>query len=176
MRTIPEKARELLLHPAAFLSKNTDSYAEIAKYLLALTLVPAAISAFAYSQYPDGEITDAYREIGIALTPTLLFFLTFVDSMLTFLAASGIVHAFAYLWGGRYGYRPTARAVAFSYTPILLLGWIPIVSFAAFGWAIALLAIGLKEQQKMPLKHAVGALASPIALLIVLAEISALSA
>lgn len=174
MRSIPEKAMQVLLHPVRFLSKNTDGYQEIFKYLLLLTLVPAGIGASLYAIYPDEGIAADYREIGIEITPLLLFFFAYLDSISVFLLASAAVHAFAYVWGARYGFRSTARAVAFSYTPVLLFGWLPWINYLALAWMLALLVLGLKEQHKIPATHAIGALITPVVSLILLSAISAL--
>jgi len=174
MRSIPEKAMQVLLHPASFLSKNTDSYQDLFKYLLLLTLVPAAIGASLYAIYPDEGVAAQYREIGIELNPLLLFFFAYLDSISVFLLASATVHAFAYMWGARYGFRPTARAVAFSYTPVLLFGWLPLIDYLALAWMLALMVVGLKEQHKIPATHAIGALATPVVSLVLLSAISAM--
>ncbi len=174
MRRLAKKIKEVLFHPVKFLAKNTDGYREIFQYLLLIALVPAIISAAIYYVSPDADVAFYYSQMGITIDPVLLFFLVYIDAILTFLTASVVMHLFVYIWGGRYGLRSTARAVAFSYTPYLLFGWIPFVYYVSLVWALVLLVLGLKEQHKIPAAHAIGALLTPIVSLILLFAISAM--
>jgi hypothetical protein len=58
---------------------------------------------------------------------------------------AGLLHVWCLLFGGKAGYSKTYQLNVYSYTPAMLFGWIPIVSFFAGIWSLVLLIIGTQH-------------------------------
>ncbi|MDD1702860.1 MAG: YIP1 family protein [Methanoregula sp.] len=73
------------------------------------------------------------------------------------------IHLWVWLFGGREGLRNTFRAMAFSMTPVMLLGWLmPAGLIAGTVWGIVLEVLGIRELQKLTAKRAILAVAVPM--------------
>ena len=56
-----------------------------------------------------------------------------------------ILHAFIYCLGGRNGVEATIKAAIYSFTPLVLLGWIPVLGVIGSIWSLILEAIAIRE-------------------------------
>jgi hypothetical protein len=80
-------------------------------------------------------------------------------------------HLFVLAFGGRRGYRNTIKALAYGYTPALLLGWIPVVGWLSSIWALVLEIIGIRQLHGISTGRAVGAVLVSMAAVAVVAVV-----
>ena len=95
------------------------------------------------------------------------------DLVLTFVGA-GWLHLWVRVVGGKKGYHQTLKASLYSSTPLLLLGWIPIIGSLVFGiWSLVLNIFGLMKLHKISGGKAVAAilLTAIIAVVIIVAVV-----
>jgi len=98
--------------------------------------------------------------------------ITYVSDLVMTFVGSAWLHLWVKAVGGKKGYWQTYKAGAYSSTPLLLLGWIPIVGGLIFGiWSLVLNIFGLMRLQKISGGRAVAAvlLAIFIAAIIIVA-------
>ncbi len=72
----------------------------------------------------------------------LLLFIVFIQGFET--------HVFVLLFGGRKGVVQTMKTIMYAFTPVIFLGWIPIISIVGGVWTYILIVIGIRENQEMP--------------------------
>jgi len=75
--------------------------------------------------------------------------------------AGAVLHIFVYIVGGRKGIGQTVKALLYSATPALVLGWIPLINFITGIWGIILLIVGLRELHQFSTTRAVLSLVIP---------------
>jgi hypothetical protein len=100
----------------------------------------------------------------------LLIVLSVISHLIALFVFGAWQHLWVYIFGGRKGYTQTIKAMAYSFTPTFLLGWIPFVSIIAYIWALILCIIGIRELHKISTERAVGSVivSSIISLIILL--------
>lgn len=68
--------------------------------------------------------------------------------------SAGLLHVWIWLFGGRARFEKTYQLFAYSSTPGLLLGWIPLVGMLGSIWNLVLLVIGVQETHKVSFMRA----------------------
>lgn len=74
----------------------------------------------------------------------------------------------AYILGGRWEIARTIRVAIYSSTPLILLGWIPLIGVFGWIWAGALNVVGLHQYQDLPEGRAIAAVLIPVILLLII--------
>jgi len=69
----------------------------------------------------------------------------YIGCLIGLIIGSIILHVFVYCLGGRKGLEATIKAAIYSFTPIALLGWIPLVGIIGSIWSLVLEAIALRD-------------------------------
>jgi len=153
-----EKAKMFLLDPKKAFKKEQKSTLEDAfKYFLQISLIFSILSGV----FLGGIVGSV---VGFATTAVLFF----VGSIIVAFIWGLILHVFAYIYGARRGVEQTLKAVLYACTPVMLLGWIPIVGWVFIIWTIVLEVIGLKSLQRISTGRALLAFFTPLVIIFVL--------
>ena len=128
------KARGFLLEPVeTFRRSRADSFESAFVYFVILILINAVLTALVSL---IGFGAAPWSMGGAPAVGPLSFIVSFFGSLIgniVLLFVGGlIVHLFVVLAGGRMGVVQTLKAFIYGDTPVMLLGWIPIVGFLAF--------------------------------------------
>ena len=119
-----EKMIGLILSPSrTFNELKSSTLGDAFMYFLPLLVIYSILSSFT---------------MGLASTH-------FIETIFIIFILWIVTHIFAYIVGGRNGIVQTLKAVVYGYTPILLLGWIPIVFFISYIWSLILIIYGVKQ-------------------------------
>ncbi len=158
-----EKAKSFITEPSkAFKKEGKTSFGEAFKYLLVLGIINAVLG---------GLIAGAILgPLGIVGAIVGIYILMVVGSLVGGL----LLHVFACIVGAKKGIEQTFKALFFGQTPVLLLGWIPVIGWVMSIWGIVLSIIGLKELHKISLFKAI--LAYVLLIVVVMVVILAISA
>lgn len=97
------------------------------------------------------------------------FFMSFVLMLICVFIWGALLHAMAYILGGRWEIARTIKVAMYSSTPLILLGWIPMLGIFGWIWVGALNVVGLHQYQDLPAGKAIASVILPIILLIILA-------
>jgi hypothetical protein len=133
---ILQKAKKVMLEPSKFFNsiKSEKGEKPAFVYLAVISLVTLAAGLMTtYLGLPlIPSLTGYSTELFAGMLLALPLFIYVAELALSFVSA-GIVHIFAYLLKGKGDYSATYKALAYSNTPSLLFGWIPIAGiFSAF--------------------------------------------
>ncbi len=166
--------KELLFRPGKFLDKKTVKTKELAKYIFAISLVPAivfAIAAYTGITYIQGIPIMSLLSLGNfsfytgAALSGLVFVFVIIGSLLSFFIGGAILHLFVKLLEGKKKYEDTLNAVATSMTPSLLLGWIPFVNVWTIIQAVVTMVLGISKKHKLNIFRSALVVAVPIIIL-----------
>ena len=146
--TIPDKIRGFLFSPSeAFWQVRDEDLKETTRYFIVIsviyTLLSTLITGIAVSKHP------ALVLFGLGFGSGNIVLSFFIILALTI----GITVAYAFwlhLWiiviCGKRGIRKTIKTVFYFLTPIMLIGWIPVIgAFAAPVWSVVVGIIGIQE-------------------------------
>lgn len=97
------------------------------------------------------------------------FFMSFILMLIFVFIWGAILHGMAYILGGRWEIARTIRVAMYSSTPLILLGWIPLIGVFGWIWAGALNIVGLHQYQDLPEGRAIAAVLIPVILLLIIA-------
>jgi len=161
-----ELIKGFLLSPVETFQKVKDTdYRDTLLYFLALVVINTVLSLpVMLLSFPSmGTVSGGmFQRLGFGtLTPSggVLFAVTMIiGSLVCLFIGAAWVHLWVYLFGGRRGYRETLKALAFGDTPVLLLGWIPLVGMLAGIWSLVISVLGIRELQEISTSRALGAL------------------
>jgi hypothetical protein len=171
---ILKKVRSVLFSPTKFFEKVREEVdiKEAFKYILVLALIPSIIISIIYPMIIPPEFIPLWYIIG----PIIYYFFI----ILGFFVQAAILHLFVKLLGGKKSYSETYKASVYSYTPMMLFGYIgPFLSImwfyrffigmkpGLFGyillatvwvvfmlWSLYILVIGLSKLHEMTKKRA----------------------
>ena len=93
----------------------------------------------------------------------------YIGCLIGLIIGSIILHVFVYCLGGRKGLEATIKAAIYSFTPIALLGWIPLVGIIGSIWSLVLEAIALRDLHEISTARA--AIAIILTVLFIIAAI-----
>ena len=93
----------------------------------------------------------------------------YIGCFIGLIIGSVLLHVFVYCLGGRKGIEATMKAAIYSFTPIALLGWIPVAGIIGSIWSLVLEAIAIRDLQEISTARA--AIAVILTLMFVLAAI-----
>lgn len=97
------------------------------------------------------------------------FFMSFILMLICVFIWGALLHAMAYILGGRWEISRTIKVAMYSSTPLIIMGWIPMLGIFGWIWVGALDVVGLHQYQDLPAGKAIAAVIIPIILLIILA-------
>jgi hypothetical protein len=168
LEPIVEKVKGLFLNPVeTFRNSRDDEPGAVFTYLAALLLVYAVISGLITMVIGLLPIAAPWKSLGLP-APAIVFFAVLIGGFILMLIFAAWVHLWVYIFGGRKGIMATVRAIVYGHTPQLLLGWIPIVSFAFIIWSLALDILGLRELQELDTMKAILVMAIAVLIPLVL--------
>ena len=155
-----ETGKELLLNPTDALIKLRDEKLDQAFIFFLLIIAVFTVLSTIVTAIMTPAENPVFFFGGYALG-------AFIGSIVLVLICTGILHIFAFILGGINSIDQTLKAVIYSFVPVALLGWIPLVGLISFIWAAILLIFALRELQKMSTMHAALTVILPIIVLIV---------
>jgi hypothetical protein len=170
-----DKAKGFLSEPTrAFEISKEEPLEEAVKYYLSIaavySLLCAIITAIIYSivsplagKYnvmtgPHG-FTETFGD----------FFISFILMLISVFIWGALLHVFAYMLGGRWHISRSIKVALYSSTPLVVLGWIPVIGLFGWIWVGALNVVGLHQYQDLPEGKAIAAVLTPVILLLILA-------
>lgn len=171
---IPGIVKEIFIKHDKFFSKDKSTIFDVTEYVLVLSLVPAVVvllTSIFFQPLPIAQIA-LFSPIVASLLPVIMFISVFVLNLVSLFLGSGVLHLFVYLLGGR-GFVKTFRSSGYSWTPSLLLGWVPIVNIIASLYGLYLLVIGIKKQHGFTTTRAVIAAILPVLVIFLVIVIAA---
>ena len=176
---IIEKMIGFLLEPTrAFETSKEEPLEEAVKYYLLIaavySLFSAIITGIIYSIIYS-IVNPLVNNYYVLKTPNGFmetlgdFFMLFILMLICVFIWGAILHVFAYLLGGRWHISRSIKVALYSSTPLILLGWIPLLGIFGWIWVGALNVVGLHQYQDLPESKAIAAVLTPIILLSILA-------
>ncbi|MHC1579853.1 MAG: YIP1 family protein, partial [Candidatus Alkanophagales archaeon] len=109
----------------------------IPEAFLALTLTPLA------------PMIDAVMRASPLLIFGVVFVALLLGGVVGMLISAIWLHIWVYAFGGRQGFKQTLKAYMLGMTPLLVLGWIPIVNIFGAIWAILAVLNGIMQLHDM---------------------------
>ncbi|MBQ4415919.1 MAG: YIP1 family protein, partial [Methanomicrobium sp.] len=159
-----ETGKELLLNPVDTLKKLRDEKLDQAFIFFILMIAVFTVLSTIVTGLMGVPGSLVFSLCGYALG-------AFIGSIIGLLITSVILHIFVYILGGRNGIEQTVKAVIYSFVPVALLGWIPLVGIIGLIWSFVLEILAIRELQDMSTARAAIAVILPLVILIVLAVI-----
>ncbi len=173
------KAKGFLADPTKeFEISKDETLEEAVKYYLFIAAVYSLLSAIMTSliySIVSSMVTQLVDPKYIVLEPRGFaelfsdFFMSFVLMLICVFIWGAILHGMAYIMGGRWEIIRSIKVAMYSSTPLVLLGWIPMLGILGWIWVGALNVVGLHQYQDIPAGKAIAAVLIPIILLIILA-------
>ena len=171
---IIQKIKGFLLKPVETFQKSRgDDVVPVIAYFVFLLIVNgilwALVMASRVMMHP--LLTIARYDPGTE--PVLVFIIVLILVIvlqLFFILIFGLwLHLFADITGARKGIVQTEKAVIFGSTPLLLLGWIPVIGTIIGGiWSIILTIIGLRELHGITTGKAILAFVLSLAIIMII--------
>lgn len=171
-----EKVKGFLLEPTrSFETYKEEPLEEALKYYLLVaavySLLSAIITGIIYSVIYSvvNPLVSKYYVLKApnGFTETFGdFFMLFILMLICVFIWGAILHVFAYLLGGRWHISRSIKVALYSSTPLMLLGWIPVLGIFGWIWVGALNVVGLHQYQDLPEGKAIAAVLAPIILLL----------
>lgn len=172
---IIEKVKGFLSEPTrAFETSKEEPLEEAVKYYLLIaavfSLLFAIITGIIYSIFYSAvnPLISKYTILKVpnGITETFGdFFMLFILMLICVFIWGAILHVFAYLLGGRGNISRSIKVALYSSTPLMLLGWIPVLGIFGWIWVGALNVVGLHQYQDLGEGKAITAVLAPIILL-----------
>jgi hypothetical protein len=169
-----QTASKCILTPTRFFSKlpTSDGYFNPILFV-AITLPVTVVLVYLWTGLFTGMRLTGL--IGIFFIASLLFVGGVIFAPIWLAIWSGILHLCLYLVGGaREGYQATFRVVSYS-SVASLFNAIPFIGNLASLWGLVLTVIGLRETHKTTTGKAVGAVAIPVGIILVIALVVVIS-
>lgn len=158
-----EKVKGFLFNPTAtFNAVKTEALGEAFKYFLILLLIfsiiLAALTAIlgtAFTSLLSPILPIPLLGAAVAIVAVLILIFSIVVGIIGAVISGLWFHIWVYLVGGRKGLTQTMKAVMYSYTPSLLLGWIPLIGLISTIWSIIIMIIGFRELHELSTGRAI---------------------
>jgi hypothetical protein len=170
-----EKAKGFLSEPTrTFETSKEEPLEEAIKFYLFIAVVYSLLSAI-ITGIIYSIVSPLVNKYNILTEPHGFaetfadFFMSFILMLICVFIWGALLHAFAYLLGGRSHISKSIKVAMYSSTPLILLGWIPVLGIFGWIWAGALNVVGLHQYQDLPEGKAIASVLTPIILLLILA-------
>lgn len=158
-----EKIKAFIFEPTKAFNRERGSKLEEAfVYFLKTGIILAVLS---------GVILGAMSMNGIAAVSTMV--LSYIGAIIGAIVAGLWLHLWAYIMGARKNLEQTMKTVLYSSTPMLVLGWIPVINLLMILWDLILQVIGLKRLQGLTVEKSI--LAVVLAVLVPIIVVVALA-
>ena len=152
LNELVEKVKAVILQPGKFFERvrgEKDIWTSF-KYVAILSLVSLVVGIIGYSMNFGSALS------GIATyVPMLASFsasigigsaiVSYIISLAMTFVSAGIIHIIAKLLNGKGNYTATYKAMAYSSTPSLLLGWVPWIGIIAYLYSLYLGIVGVSK-------------------------------
>lgn len=151
INSIIGKIKGFLLSPVPTFQKSRgDEPIPVITYFIVLLVINAILWAIVMAGKVMIHPALAVARLGQGADPLLVFITGLILVLLFqlfFILIWGLwLHIFCYIAGARKGFMQTEKAVMYGATPLLLIGWIPVIGSIIGGiWTIILTIIGLRE-------------------------------
>ena len=168
LENITRTFKGLLLNPSEEMKKLREEPLEEAfVYYLVLSAVFVVLMAVASVIF----MAVTLHASSIFLLVYLVGYLIggYIGCFIGLIIGSIILHVFVYCLGGRKGLEATIKAAIYSFTPIALIGWIPVVGIIGSIWSLVLEAIAIRDLHEISTARAV--IAVILTILFILAAI-----
>ncbi len=174
---ILKKAKGFLADPVKeFETSKEENLEEAVKYYLFIAAVYSFLSAIMTSIIYSIVSSIVSLNLPMLSIPSRGFsemfsdfFMSFVLMLICVFIWGALLHGMAYILGGRWEITRTIKVAMYSSTPLIILGWIPMLGIFGWIWVGALNVVGLHQYQDLPAGKAIAAVMIPIILLIILA-------
>jgi len=170
-----EKAKGFLSEPTrAFEISKEEPLEEAVKYYLLIAAVYSLLSAI-MTGIIYSIVSPLVSKYNVMTEPHGFaetfadFFMSFILMLICVFIWGAILHVFAYMLGGRWHISRSIKVAMYSSTPLVLLGWIPVLGMFGWIWVGALNVVGLHQYQDLPEGRAIAAVLTPVILLLILA-------
>lgn len=185
MSSFGEKLKGFLVKPVeTFQAHRGESLGAAYKYYIVLFVIFSILFGIvaialdmnfmtstidALSQVPGMEWASDFSAFSSFLVSFDIFvvYITFVIGLFWIFVSGLILHCFVLMFDGEKGYVQTIKALMYSYTPYLILGWIPYVNIIVAIWMLVLLVLGIRELQELSTGKAVLVVIIPIILVLI---------
>jgi hypothetical protein len=173
-----DKAKGFLFEPSkAFYNSREDSLIGVLKYYLILVLIYSFLETLTRIFFGEmiGLIMGKYAMISgdAGLKQIIMKSIYYVVYAIPGVFISGaILHIGVFIAGGKNGSNQTTKALVYSSTPSLLLGWIPVINIIAGMWSLGLYIMGVREFQEISTERALLAVMMPLILILLLVAVS----
>jgi hypothetical protein len=152
---VMEKIKGFLLSPVeTFRNSRGDEPVPVITYFIVLLVFNAILWGLMMAGKVMIHPALAVARLGQGADPLLVFItgliLVLVLQLFLILIWGLWLHIFSYIAGARKGIMETEKAVIYGSTPLLLIGWIPVIGSVIGGiWTIILTIIGLREMHEI---------------------------
>lgn len=173
------KAKGFLVDPVKEFETSKDELLEEAvKYYLFIagifSLLSAILASIIYSIISSivaQNVDPKYIELAPRGFSEIFsdFFMSFVLMLISVFIWGAILHGMAYAFGSRWEIARSIKIAIYSSTPLVLLGWMPMLGIFGWVWVGALNVVGLHQYHDLPAGKAIASVLIPIILLIILA-------
>lgn len=175
-----ESVKGFLLQPVeTFQSHRGATLGEALKYYIILLVIFAVLSALLALAGITGLAAMMGMGLGAgaagAVGSVMVLIGAIVGGIIGVLIGGVILHIFVYIVGGRKGIGQTIKALAYAETPVLLLGWIPIINIIGAIWGFVLTILGIREIHEISTARAIIAVIIPLIIVFVLVTLFAAS-
>ncbi|MEN6610290.1 MAG: Yip1 family protein [Methanoregulaceae archaeon] len=149
----------MILKPAKnFLLAANDSVTFTVLYVLILIGVFGLLYSIYLSRFVLFMMSTAFM---------LIIAWMLVQMIVSFLLNTVWLHLWVYAFGGRKGLKNTLRIVAYSMTPMLLIGWLmPVGMIIAVPWSFILEILGIRELHEVSTTRAILAAILPVVVML----------
>jgi len=173
--TFIESVKGFLLQPVETLQAHRGAtLGEALKYYIILVVISAVLTALLAIAGITGMMgmgLGAGAAGGAVFVMVLI--VAIVGGIIGIFIAGAVLHIFVYIVGGRKGIGQTIKALAYSETPALLLGWIPLINIIGAIWAFVLSILAIRELHEISTARAVIAVILPLILAFILVALFA---
>ena len=175
--SIPAKIVGFLFHPAESFRKVKDEdisptlqyfgviaffYSVLTTIVITLQLIPMHPFLTPLVGPTQTAVIDVFLFVAFII---ILFAMTFIFAFLF----GAWLHIFVWLLGGRKGLWQTEKSVFYNLTPMLIIGWIPVIGpIVGSIWSIILGIIGVKELQGLSTGRAAAAVILAVVIIFII--------